>query len=335
MKLLKIILFYFVFLNFALISIHCGSDPVVEGEKAFQSKNYNLAIKHFLEAKKKNPADKEKFNEKIALSYMLRGEKLYQRSRNVKSFNGNFEKGLNYIPEQTSVEFDGQYSEILYSLGTAYLKTKPENKIQKEEYLNKSISYFEDALVYNDQNSKADSVLEKIKADNFQKMLTKGNDFYNKARKTGNSDHYLTAEYYFQRAAYFDIHNKEAEMMLSKTRAKTLSILNNREDFAIAVADMSRQAKVLILDLTIKNYAIDPIDFSLAKFKIFDIDGNEYHVDKETMNSKFKGKTLSDQKFGELKSIDGIVVFAVPSKIKLDYLGYEFPEGEIVKKYFP
>jgi hypothetical protein len=166
-------------------------------------------------------------------------------------------------------------------------------------------------------------------------MLNRGKDFYTKAGKTNNGDHYITAEYYFQRASYFDIYNDEAKSMLSKTRKKTLSVLNNREDFAIAVADMNRQRKSLILDLTIKNYATSPVKINVDSFELVDLDGNFYSLDKTMMGTKFKGKTMKNQELPELKFADGIIVFAIPSKVKIDYLGYRLNEDETVKKYFP
>ncbi len=335
MKLLKIVLSFVFFITLSVLSLHCGSDPASEGNKAFEAENYNLAIKHFLEAREKNPAERKQYDENIALSYMLRGQKLYNRSKNVKSFSGNFEKSLDYIPDEPSEQFQKGYSKVLSDLGTAYLTARTENEIQREDYLNKAIAYLEDALTNDQSNNKADSILAKIKIDNFEKMLKKGNDFYSKASRTKNGDHYITAEYYFQRAAYFDLNNTKAEKMLSKTRAKTLSILNNRQDFAMAIADMSRQSGNLILDLTIKNYATSPVSIDINNFEIVDIDGNSYSLNKKMMDSKFSKKSLKNQKLGELKYVDGIIVFAVSSKVKLDYLGYRLDDGETTKKYFP
>ena len=335
MKISKIILSLVFFITLSIVAIHCGSDPASEGNKAFETGNYNLAIKHYLEAKGNTPAEQQQYNEKIALSYMLRGQDLYGRSKNVKSFSGNFDKSMDYIPDQPSEEFMKAYSGVLFNLGTAYLTATPENEIQREDYMNKAIGYLEDALVNDRNNQKADSLLSQIKINNFEKMLDKGNDFYEKAGRTNNGDHYITAEYYFQRAAYFDLNNQEAEKMLSKTRAKTLSILNNRQDFAMAVADMSRQGGNLILDLTIKNYATSPVSIDIANFEVVDSNGDSYKLNQAMMESKFSKNSLKNQKLGELKSVDGIIVFAVPSQVKLDYLGYRLDENETTKKYFP
>jgi len=331
-KILSTIILIFLL---SISAFNCGSDPAAEGEKAFQAANYNLAIKHFIEAKKENTENKDAFDEKIALSYMLRGQDLYGRTKNVKSFSGNFEKALDYVPDNPSPDFNQKYSEILYAIANAYMNARPENEIQKEEYLNKTINYLEDALVNDENNTAASELLDKIKVDNFQKMLNKGKDFYSKAGRTKNNDYYINAEYYFQRAAYFDIHNKDAVKMLSKTRKKTLSILNNREDFAMAVADMNRQSKDLILDLTIKNYATNPIELNIKKFELVDIDGNSYKINEKMMNEKFKDKNLKNQKLAELKLAEGYIVFSIPKNAKIDYMGYQLNDEETAKKYFP
>jgi hypothetical protein len=123
--------------------------------------------------------------------------------------------------------------------------------------------------------------------------------------------------------------------MLTKTRAKTLSILDNRENFAMAVADMSKQGGNLILDLTIKNYATTPVSLDLKSFELTDADGNTYPLNQKMMDETFKAKRLQNQTLGELKFVDGIIVFSVPAKTNIEYLGYRLNEDETVKKYFP
>ena len=123
--------------------------------------------------------------------------------------------------------------------------------------------------------------------------------------------------------------------MLSETRKKTLSILNNREDFAMAVADMNRQSQSLILDLTIKNYATTPVSVNVKNFELIDTNGNTHPVDENMMESKFREKCMKNQNLAELKSADGIIVFTIPSNVPIDYLGYRLNEEETVKKYFP
>ncbi|TFH01664.1 MAG: DUF4352 domain-containing protein [Calditrichales bacterium] len=334
MKLLKTFSRILLLFAWAIALVSCGGDTSADADKAFQSANYNLAVKHFLEARNDDPANKSMYDEKIALSYMLRGEQLFERSKNIKSFSGNFEKGLEYIPENPSADFQKEYSKILTRLASAYSETKPDNEIQKEEFLNKAITYLEDALVNDDTNPEADAALTKIKSDNFQKMLDKGKNFFSKAGKGGNEDFFISAEYYFRRAAYFDIHNKEALNLLSKTREKTLSLLDNREDFAMAIADLSRQANDIILDLRVKNYATKPVAVDIKNFEIVDVDGKSYPLNQAMMDSKFAKNEMKNQTIDELKFADGILVFSVPKNIKIEYLGYN-RDHEVVKKYFP
>jgi tetratricopeptide (TPR) repeat protein len=312
----------------------CGSNPAEKGEKAFQEGNYNIAIKHFVEAKSQNPAD-QSYAEKIALSYMYRGKELFGMRRNLKAYSGNFEKASDFIPDNPSPEFKKQYSEILYDLSQAYMKTKPNNEIEKEEFLNKAIEYLEEALYQNAQNTVAEEYLNTIKSDNFQKMLDKGNDFYEKARKSKNYDLYFSAEYYFKKASYFDIHNTDAKNMLSKTREKTLSVLNFREDLAMAVADYTYQSGNFIMDLTMKNFMRNPVPIDINNFELVDSDGNTYPVNTSIMKEKFSKKSIKNVKLAELKTVDGIIAFAVPKKVNFDYVAYNLPDGKSVKKYIP
>jgi hypothetical protein len=321
-------------LLFTFFLVACGSDPAQEGENAFNNADYNIAIKQYLEARKQDPKNKA-IDEKIALSYMLKGEDLFKKTRNIKSFSGNFDKATTYIPDTPSNEFNNSYSSILYSLAAAYMKAKPQNDIEREDYLNSAISYLEDAIYYQEANTKADSLLKKIKSDNFQKMLNKGKDYYARARKARKFDLYLSAEYYFKKAAYFDMENSEAVKLLSQTREKTLSILNVRDDLAMAIADQVQQNGKLILDITLRNYLNDPISIDIKKFKIMDKDGNGYAIDSQTMNSKFADKQIKNQKLTNTKDLEGIVVFSVPNKVKKECLAYELDSGDVVKKFFP
>jgi len=312
----------------------CGSNPAEEGEKAFKDGNYNMAIKHFVEARQQKP-DNQGYAEKIALSYMLRGKELFDMRNNLKAFTGNFEKASEFMPDNPSPEFKQKYSDILYELSSAYMHTKPNNDIEKEEFLNKAIEYLEEAQFQNPQNTAAVEYLDEIKTENFQKMLDKGNDFYNKAERGKNYDLYFSAEYYFKKAAYFDIHNKEAKKMLSKTREKTISVLNFREDLAMAVADYTYQSGNFILDLTLKNFMREPVKIELGNFELTDNDGNNYQVNQKMMTEKFGAKSLKNMELGELKTLDGIIVFSVPKKMDLDYIAYRMPSGQVAKKYLP
>lgn len=329
------VLTFTVITALSIMCIHCGGNPAEEGEKAFQSGNYKMAIQLFSEASKSEP-NNQTYNERIALSYMHRGHEYFATTKNIKSFTGNFEKATKYIPAEPSGEFKQLYSEMLLDLANAYISTPPENEIQKEDFLNSAISNLEESLFQDENNSKADSLLAKIKVDNFQKMLDKGKDFYDKAQKQKNFDLYFSAEYYFKKASDFDIHNEEVKKLLSQTRKQTLSVLNYRHDLAIAIIETKRQADKFILDLRVKNFLTDPVKINVENFKIVDLEGNQYAIDKEMMDGKLSKASIKNTTLDPTKSyVDGIIVITIPEKVKPEYLSYQNENQPETQKFFP
>jgi hypothetical protein len=164
-------------------------------------------------------------------------------------------------------------------------------------------------------------------------MMEKGREYFNNARKTGNNDLYLTAEYYFKKAVYFDPDNKEAQEYLSKTREKTISILNIQEDLALAIVDQLRNQNNFILDIGMHNYTNFPVSINIDNFELKDIEGNTYHLDEEMMN-KFPNK-LKGQEIKGGETIKGFIAFKVAKNTKLESISYTRETGEVVKKYFP
>jgi hypothetical protein len=332
MKFFKIF-FYTLLAVFAILNLYCGSNPGEEAEKAFQSGNYSMALKLYLEAKVKNPQD-QSLNEKIALTFMYRGQELYQKSNNIKSFSGNYDKAVTYIPENPGEEFKKSYSKMLLSLAQGYLDSKPQNDIEKEDFLNKAISHLEDAMYHDETNTGAESLLTKVKSDNFQKMLDQGKELFRQAEKQKNNDHYFTAEYYFKKANEFDIYNPEAKNLLSKTRERTITLINVKDDLAIAIGDYANKAGELIIVVVLRNHMTEPVSIDVNNFVLADIEGNTYALDKNTMDSKYASTKM---KSGNMASGDreGWLVYKVPANIKLEYLGYKLDNGQVLKKYFP
>ncbi len=333
---LKNKLFQGVFLFFTIMAlVSCGGSQSEDAESAYQNGNYKLAIQLFSEALQKDPGNPT-FKERVAVCYMYRGLEFYNSTRNVKSFSGNFEKALDFVPEETSPEFKQIYSDMLFKLAEAYISTTPQNEIEREDFLNKGITYLDEALFQNSENRSADSLLAKIKQDNFQKMFDKGNKFYNDAKKSGKDELYFSAEYYFKKAADFDIYNKEAKQLLSKTREKSLSLINVNDDLALAVGDYTYQDNRLILDLRIQNFLTTPLAVNISNFVLVDADGKSYSPDNETMSGKLKGKSIKNGTLDPKKTyMDGLVVFPVSKNTKLDYLTYRSDHGKVTKKYFP
>ncbi len=333
MKLFKKLFYMITVLSFALLHMYCGSNPVAEADKAFESGNYGLALKLFLEAKAKNPQD-QSITEKIALAYMYRGQELYQKSNNIKSFSGNYDKALTYIPENPSEEFKKPYSKLLLTLARGYLNSKPQNDIEKDDFLNKAIAHMEDAI-YNDQyNSSAESLLTKVKTDNFQKMLDKGKELYAQGKKQNNMDICFSAEYYFKKANEFDIYNEEAKKMLAQVRKETLSVPNIKDDLAIAIVEYKYLEGHWVIDVTLRNHLTDPIPVELENFMLTDTEGNTYSLDRAFMDAKFAANKF---KGGNVRPGDtsGIVAFKAPSGKKMEYLGIKMANRQVTRKYLP
>jgi tetratricopeptide (TPR) repeat protein len=324
---LGLIIFYFVACG--------GSNPADEGLRAFQEGDYNLAIKHFRQAQRSG-LNSNMVVEKICLAYLYRGENLYNKTGNVKSFSGNFEKGLSLIPDNPSQEFKQDYSKILLALGRAYYNSKSQNEIEEQQFLDKTLSHLEQSIVQDSTNVEAAELLNQIKSDNYQKWLSKGRDYYDKARRKGNVDYFFSAEYYIKKAADFDPDNLEVEQFLTKIKKQTLSVLNYRDDVSLAIADYHRHKGKLFLDITIKNYLVEPVAVNLSNFSLVDKSGKNYSMDKKMMKEVFTDRCLKNIKLDSKKSYaDGLLIFSVGQNSDIDYLAYNIDGQKMTKKYFP
>ncbi|MCK5032204.1 MAG: hypothetical protein KAS18_01190 [Calditrichia bacterium] len=331
----------FQFILSAIISIlllHCGSpDFEAEAEKAMQNANYSEALKLWEKAKQQENYD-ESNNQKIALAYMLKGQELYNKTRNVRSFVGNFEIGQSFIPEETTPEFKKQYSQILFSLGKAYNTAKPKNTVEKEDFFSLSINRLKEALLQDSTNSEADQLLTEIKQNYFQGLIDKGKESYKKGVRTGNVNLYFTAEYYLKQAMEFESANKEILSYLKKVEAKTLSVLNYRDGLAMAVLKQEYQKDDLLIYVVIKNYLAESVSLKLSNFKLVDKTGESHSIYSKGMKVQelFGGRVLSDSTLAPNQpEIDGLLVFNLPEKPKLHYLSYQIKKNKESKKYFP
>jgi tetratricopeptide (TPR) repeat protein len=333
MKLYKV---FFITLILCWLFTGCGGNPEAEGDNAYANGKYKRAINHYLEVKKSQP-ENTKINEKIALAHMQQGLKLYKRTKNIKTFTGNFEMGLNFVPEENtgSPEFKQEYSQILFHLACAYYKAKPSNEIQREQYFTKTLDNLDEAIMLDQNNTRADSMLFAIKTANFQKMYNKGIKFYEQAKKEKtNDDLYLSAERYLNRAVSFDPESEEAIKSLKLVRTKTLRILDTDKDFPFGVAAMQRKSKFLLIDFAGVNILTDKITFDPAKLKLIDEDDNEYLYNKE-QTEKYDNGITKPVPLEPRKQINGILYFPVAKSVKLKCLVYEMDDGVKIRKYFP
>jgi hypothetical protein len=331
------LLTYLILIIIALSSIFCGADLVEEGKKAYSAGNYTQAIKLLTDAQKVDSTI-HSYDDIIFLAYLYRGEEVYQKTRNVKAFDGNFQKAEKYLPNNPTVEFKKKYSRMLLSLAKAYYKANPKTNEQKESYFEKALHRVKQVMVLDSTNSSADSMLAELKTDHFQKLVDKGENFYKKAGRTRNADLYYTAEYYLKEALEFEPENRKIRDLLAKIVQKTLPVLNYREDISLAVAGINRERKAIIMTLSVKNYTDKPVSLNLTNFNLVDEEGNKYIVNEDEMKKiELFGETcIKNSVLNQASpSAEGIIAFSAPKDAKLDYVNYQINNGKFARKYFP
>jgi tetratricopeptide (TPR) repeat protein len=328
---------YFILLILTLSSIFCGSDLVEEGKKAFLKGDYTQAINFLSEAQKEDSSN-HTYNDLICLAYLYRGEELYDKTRNVKAFDGNFSEAQKYLPHQPSTEFNKKFGKMLLSLATAYHTTKPRNEEEKEFYFENAVKRVKQALAIDSTNQDAHHMLALLKKDHFQNLVNKGENYINKAERTGNADLYFTAEYYLKEALEFEPDNKQINTLLKKIIQKTLPVLNYREGVSLAVAGLSRERKAIIMSISIKNYTPDPLSLSLDNFKLVDNNGNKFDVIEDEMKKRelFGEACIKNMVLNENNpSAEGIIAFDAPTDVNLAYINYKIDSNKFARKYFP
>ena len=311
----------------------CGGDPIADGDKALAEGKYGQAITYYLEAKKAQP-DNPLISEKIARAYMERGLSFFQKRKNINAFRKNFDTGMDNMPDNPSPAFVKEYSRLLYELAMAYHNTKAENKIQEEQYFNETLDNLEEAVYQDETNEAAKTSLAEIKKANFQQMFDKGMTYFKQAKRERNLDLYLAAERSLQKAVSFNEESLDAKKQLKAVRKKTLSIVNMEEMLPFAVADDSYKGKFVLIAFTAINNSGDPHDFDPMKVKLVDKNTNEYIIDKK-QTAKYDDGVTKTSMLAIQKRLDGTLAFAVPGKIKIDYIKYEFAEDANIIKYFP
>lgn len=312
--------------------LRCGGNPEADGDQSFADGKYVQALSYYFEVKKNKP-DNPRLDEKIALSYMNKGLYLYNKRHNLQAFVANFEKGQDFIPEETSEGFNKQYSVLLQKLAHAYYTTKPANEIQKEQYFARTLELLDDALTYDETNTAAEKELADIKTSNFEQTFKRGQHFYQQAKKEKNPDLYLTAEHYLERAVDFAPDNAEAQKTLQKVRKKTIAILNMDSDFPIAVPDKKYQKGYWMIAFTAMNNGSESITFDPQKVTLLDADEHSYKPDPE-FTAKMDGGLVKSVSLQTRKQLDGNLAFKTKKAVKLKAIQYDLGNDRVVKKYF-
>ena len=328
---------FFVLFLVGLFAFQCGPDPAEEGKKLFLNKDYTEAIKLLIKAKQADSTNKA-IDEMICLAFLYRGEELFEKTKNVKAFQGNFKEANNYLPEVPSADFTKQYNELRLALASAYLDARARNDDEEEQFFETALNIVKDIISSDSTNASAKNLLAKLKADHFQNLVDKGANLYKKAGRTRNYDLYYTAEYYLKEAQKFESDNKQILNLLQKIKQKTLPVLNYREGISMAVAGISYERKGILMTLTIKNYTSNPLNLDIKKFKLIDRQGNSFGINEQEMQKRelfgencIKSALLNE----ENPAASGVIAFDAPQDIKIAYVNYTIDSKRFVRKYFP
>ena len=322
---------------FALVIIQCGTNYEAEGENAFNNKNYTSAINYYKQALP-NSLNKEGVREKLALSYFYRGEELFNATRNLKAFTGNFEQAEKYIPQYPNEDFIKEYSRILFELGKAYSVSKPKNEIEEDEYYTNSLVMLNDAFYMDSTNTDAAELIVKIQDDSFKKLLETATKYYNNANRTGKVDLFLSAEHYLKTAANYKPNDPGVVNLFRKIKKKTLAVLNFRDGVSIAVSKFGPEKDGIVMKLTIKNYLAKTVNLELGRLMLIARDGMRYGVDEDAMRVRklFGENILENTTLDSNKPyVEGEIVFDAPQDTKIAYLSYKFGRRQESRKYFP
>lgn len=315
----------------------CSNNVIVEGEEAYLTKNYNEAIKILTSPQVDEHIRTDHVNEIIVLSYMYRGKSLYKKTKNVKSFSGNYKSSLKYLPEVASEDFKIEYSTLLTELAKAYAVAKAENKLEQEKFNKNSIKIVNMAIANDSLNAVAHELHDELKERNFNKLFKKAKNYYEKARKFDDVDMYFSAKAFLYDAAQYDPKNPEVLSLRRKIRRSTLGILNFNDGVSLAVTDKLYEKGKLVMILAVKNYKNKSVMVKPDKIEIYDLRGKSYSPDSEEM----RVRELFGQKCFKSKKLDqnnpyteGIVAFDVPKNLALSHIVLRNNGDEISRKYF-
>ena len=319
-----------------IMVISCGTDYAEEGRKAYNTGNYSEAIK-FLEMAIKEDSTNHTFDEMISLSYFNRGQELYKTTRNVKAFSANFSEGKKFLPANPSETFTRQYVKIYVSLASAYAAVKGKNEEEKDYYFDQALSTVKEAITMDSTYLPAESLLVALKEEHFQGLIDKGNDLYNKARRTKNYDLFYSAEYYLKEAQKFEADNAQINNLLQKITIQTLPVLNYRDDLSIAVAGVTRERKALVMNVSIKNYSNKPLNLLVNNFTLVDTDGNNYYINEHEMKKRmlFGESCIADTILnGSHPMESGLIAFDAPQEVEIKYISYQIDKHKSARKFF-
>jgi tetratricopeptide (TPR) repeat protein len=312
----------FAFLCAALFVVGCGKGLVESGDEAFAQKNYNEALKYYLEAKKELPDDAS-LKEKIAISYFREGELFYEKRRVIKAFEARVKNGMKFVPKNPSSNLVTEVSQIYLKLAFAYKQTKAENPYQKKQFLDRSLDYIERALAQDSTNADAVAALQEYKEEHFMSLKEKGLLAY----KKGAQDplQFIAADYYLTQSLKLDPENPEANKYMRLSRKKALNLLDPGMDVPIAVTDRMENEQYVAFLVVVYNLLPENLYVTAEHLYLVKKDGAAIRGKTSGMfTTALESKTLVNG-----QEMAGVVAFPLPDN--KNYARLEFrKDGEVL-----
>lgn len=323
-------------LGLILILIGCRENFAEKGKQAYLNGNYNQAIELLTSIEQEQPLNPQ-INEMIALAYMYRGKELFDKTLNIKAYDGNYQLSKPYIPLEPSEEFKKEYTQLMIAMAEAYRKIKPKNTAEKEQFYSKTIEALHKAQELDSTNIKIQEIFGELRDENFQTLFQNAQNMYSRAQQTKDWDLLFTAENLLNDATELDPNNKEVLRLRRQIRQAALGVLNHRDGVSMAVTQRLYDKDKLIMYLAIENYLDKAINIDIKQIELVDVAGNVYEVDeKELRVRELFGQTILKNTVlsPENAYTAGIVAFNIPKNRAVSLLRLKQHDQDIAVKYF-
>jgi|GEM_PF-3290442 len=322
--------------NLCLVLIACSDNLAEKGRQAYLSGDYNQAIELLTSIKQEESSDPQ-LNETIALAYMYRGKDLFDKTLNIKSYEGNYQLAKPYIPLEPSEDFKIEYTQLMVAMAEAYRNVIPKNNLEKEQFYTKTLEALHKAQELDSSNVRIEEIFAQLREENFQALFQKAQNMFNRAQRSKEWDLLFTAEILLNDASELDPKNKDVLQLRRQIRQAALGVLNHRDGVSMAITQRIYDKDKLIMYLAIENYLEKAINIDIAQIELVDVSGRVYGVDQKEMRVRelfgqpsFKNTVLNS----ENSYAAGIVAFDIPKNRAVSSLRLKHNDQEIAVKYF-
>jgi len=319
-----------------LMLTHCGNDAWQNSKTAFAAGDYNETLK-LLGNVKGDVAYSNEYYELVSLAYMNRGKQIFDKTKNIEAFKGNYRQSQKVLPKELSQDFRSKFSMLILDLAEGCLCCQSDEFIQRKNAFDFTIQILKTANEYDSTNTEIQILFGEANRKYFQDLIAQANQLYKDAQKKGNPSLYISARDYLELASKIYDENQEIKSLKTKIRKNLLPVLDKTDGLALAITDKISEKGFYKIMLAIENFLKEPALIDPANLQLVDRNGKSYQIDikemelYEVMGRRNLKKTKLDR---SNPYTDGIVIFSVPEKVQIDYLSYIYNQEELTRKYF-